>query len=308
MDMLVVYNKGAGTGVSLAELRQVFKAASPSKQVAFCVLDASLKQRVQRAVHGGCKIIIAAGGDGTVSAVVNASLSQRVTFGVIPLGTLNHFAKDIRMPDDTAHAVKVILDGHTTLVDVMRAGKRCVLNNASFGLYPRLVRAREAHSSRLGKWPALVWAFIKVLPRLRRYHVSVACDGKQQQHRALFVVVSNNCYTKQSGFSARSSLERGELGVYILTAKNIGALLRVGWRALGGHLQREPSLTIQKAHQVVLERRHKKPMLLAFDGEVDAIKHRQLTYQIQPKTLRVIVPAVQAKLQKKQKRSRQEIK
>jgi len=91
---------------------------------------------------------------------------------VIPAGTFNHFATDlgVRSAQDALDAVRA---GDSVLVDVAQAGQQSFLNTASTGVYVDLVRAREELEERLGKWPAVVVALVRVLrglacPLIRR--------------------------------------------------------------------------------------------------------------------------------------------
>ena len=121
------------------------------------------------ALADGAKTIVAAGGDGTVSAIASALAGSAVAFGVLPLGTLNHFAKDLNIPLVLEDAAKTIAAGHSIAVDVGEVNGRTFINNSSLGLYPHIVRHRETQQRRLGrgKWPALAWATLTLLRRSR---------------------------------------------------------------------------------------------------------------------------------------------
>ena len=74
----------------------------------------------RRYARNGCRTIVAAGGDGTVNAVASAMVGTQAALGVIPLGTLNHFAKDTGIPLDLDAAVDTIINGMTKLVESAR--------------------------------------------------------------------------------------------------------------------------------------------------------------------------------------------
>src|SRR5439155_15163527 len=116
------------------------------------------------AVEAGCRILVAGGGDGTVNALAGAVVGRDVRFGVLPLGTLNHFAKDLGIPLDLAAAVDVVLDGRVQSVDVGEVNGRVFINNTSIGVYPRIVELRNRHrGSGMAKWAAALWATLAVL-------------------------------------------------------------------------------------------------------------------------------------------------
>src|SRR5205823_6222409 len=98
----------------------------------------------------------AAGGDGTINAVAAQTRKTAKPLGILPLGTLNHFSKDLRIPRNVPDAVDVIAEKHVAEVDIGEVNGRVFLNNSSIGLYPRMVRIREHQQQRLGrgKWSA----------------------------------------------------------------------------------------------------------------------------------------------------------
>ena len=83
----------------------------------------------------GC--VVAAGGDGTINAVAAAIVDADKALGVLPFGTMNHFAKDLNIPLDFDGAIETIVAGHVTRVDVGDVNGRIFVNNSSLGLYPR---------------------------------------------------------------------------------------------------------------------------------------------------------------------------
>src|SRR5205809_5619441 len=84
------------------------------------------------------EVIVAAGGDGTVNAVASIVLEKNKILGVLPLGTLNHFAKDLNIPLDLSEGIKNIVAGWTIRVDVGTVNGQVFLNNSSLGLYPSI--------------------------------------------------------------------------------------------------------------------------------------------------------------------------
>ena len=103
-------------------------------------------------LSAGATCVAAVGGDGTVSAVASALVGTQASLGVIPGGTLNHFARDVGVGRDVPHAVRVLAHGYTLPVDVASVNNRTFLNNSSIGLYARMVRIRQRYEKRLGKW------------------------------------------------------------------------------------------------------------------------------------------------------------
>src|SRR5262245_10511746 len=136
--------------------------------VEVCERPKFLAGLVRQAINAGADVIVAGGGDGTISTVADQLAGTRVALGVLPFGTLNHFAKDLGIPLDPDGAVEVICRGVIKQVDVGEVNGRHFINNSSLGVYPEAVGMRERWRPIVGKWPALV---IGALTALRRFPV-----------------------------------------------------------------------------------------------------------------------------------------
>jgi len=250
-----------------------------------------LLKLARRAVKDDYQTIVAGGGDGTVSAVAGVLASSSKTLGVLPLGTLNHFAKDLQLPLDLDGAMETIMAGRTVQVDIGEVNGRTFINNSSLGLYPRIVKEREKQQQLgWGKWPAFVWAAITVLRRYPLLNVRLSLDGKQLARRTPFVFTGNNEY-EMEGFNIgrRACLDKGELSLYITHRTGRLGLLRLAVRALLGGLRNERDFTALRTREIWIETRHRR-LHVAFDGET-TIMVPPLHYRVRPGALRVIVPA-----------------
>jgi diacylglycerol kinase family enzyme len=148
------------------------------------------------AVSDHAPIVVAAGGDGTVSAVASTLIDCQTRLGILPLGTLNHFAKDLRIPMDLPSAVQVLADGRMRQVDVAEVNGRAFINNCSIGLYPHLVTRRDRQRQRLGrnKWVATGIALLSVLGKYPLVRVLIDAPGQSLRSRTPIVFVGNNRY------------------------------------------------------------------------------------------------------------------
>src|SRR2546425_291528 len=147
-------------------LVEVFATSDIEARIFLGESGAEVIELARRSMRGSAQTIVAGGGDGTVNAVASSLVGTNKTLGVLPLGTLNHFAKGLHIPLDLEGAARTIIAGHTIRVDVGEVNERIFLNNSSLGLYPSIVHHRE-RQQRLGygKWPALLWAALTVLRR-----------------------------------------------------------------------------------------------------------------------------------------------
>jgi diacylglycerol kinase family enzyme len=241
-------------------------------------------------VKEGCEILVAGGGDGTVNTAAAVLVDRDIPLGVLPLGTLNHFAKDLGIPLALEDAAQVILGGVVCRVDVGEVNGRVFVNNSSLGVYPAIVRLRERYQAGgLGKWIAALWAGLTVLRRHSFMAVRIVADGQATVRRTPFVLIGNNEY-RMSGLQAasRDSLVTRRLAVYVLNAGERVGLVKLAWQVLLKGVDQVRELDLLTVDSATIEtRRFRIPV--ALDGEVLALE-APLEYRIRPAALVVHVP------------------
>ena len=289
--IVVIVNAGAGTGhdeALLARVRELFDAAGAPADVR-AAHGAEIVAQVEAARAERPAVIVAGGGDGTVSAVAAALVDSDIAFGVLPLGTLNHFAKDLGIPLDLEAAVEQVVRGRATRVDVGEVNGRIFVNNSSLGLYPDIVRDRERQQHRLGrgKWLALVWASLAALRRYPFLRVRLHIDGSERERRTPFVFIGNNEY-RVEGFAIgeREHLDRGRLSLYLAHRPGRARLLLLVLRAVSGRLKQARDFEALLARDFVVETGHRL-LRVANDGEVFTMT-TPLHYRIRPASLTVM--------------------
>jgi diacylglycerol kinase family enzyme len=294
----VIVNGAAGTGHTEADcekLKQVFHDVGLQTRILPARSGEELRAIAEREVARKPVAIVAGGGDGTINTVASTIAGSSTALGVLPLGTLNHFAKDLQIPLDIPEAARTIAAGHVRNVDVGEVNGRFFINNSSLGLYPQIVRHREEQKRRLGrgKWPALFWATWTTLRRSPFLTVRLSLDGREQQFRSTFVFVGNNEYVME-GFNigARERLDAGRLSVYVTQRRGRLGLLMLALRALFGRLRQAKDFGAATAHTIAVETRHRH-LMVATDGEVTLL-NTPLLYRIRPHALRVITPSQSA--------------
>ena len=290
----VIINASSGTNdkqEARESLSDFFASAGVEARISLVESGAEVVALAQRAVKENCQPIIAGGGDGTINAVASILLDTDRTLGVLPLGTLNHFAKDLHIPLDIEGAARVCLEGREAKVDVGEVNGRVFLNNSSLGLYPSIVRQREKQQEQLGrgKWPAFVWATLTILKRYPFLNVRLSTDDQRLIRRTPFVFIGNNEYEMESfNIGARSCLDAGLLSLYVAHRTGRMGLLRLAWRALFGGLRDEQDFDAMCSQEIWIETRRNR-LRVAMDGEVTVMK-TPLHYRVRPGALRVLVP------------------
>lgn len=236
--------------------------------------------------------IAAGGGDGTVSAVAAEMIGHKTALGVLPVGTLNHFARDLGIPIDIDRAVALVCAGEPTRVDVGSVNGITFINNSSLGLYPDQVRVRKVWRDRIGKWPAMFIASIIVLTRFPYLRVKVEFDDKRIRRRCAMVLVSNNEYKLEPGnLTERERVDRGQLGVYLLKDEGRLGLIRIALHSLVFRPEEATSFEAHSATEIVVTTRRRR-VRVALDGEVYRLAS-PLRYSTIPGGLRVIAPPKQ---------------
>jgi diacylglycerol kinase family enzyme len=240
--------------------------------------------------------IVAAGGDGTVRAVAQELAGSTVPLGILPLGTLNHFARDLGLPLDIAGAVATIAAGATAAIDAAEVNGRIFVNNSSIGLYPAMVldRDRQLRQSRRAKWLAMALALFHALRRPIARRLTIEATNFVSPHRTPFAFIGNNVYdTTLPALGRRARLSGGELCLFI--AKPRGRLGVVGLllRAALGRLDQARDFEQHRLKTVTIHSRHRR-LTIALDGEVLRL-HTPLHYRTRPGALRILVPQGHAK-------------
>lgn len=300
MKIEVIVNASSGTGENAAikeRLTELFARDGVVAQVALAQSGQEINELAKRASLGDADIIVAGGGDGTINSIASQLLNTNKTLGVLPLGTMNHFAKDLHIPLGLDAAVKTIIEGHVTNVDLGEVNGHVFVNNSSLGLYPSIVREREKQQ-RLGwgKWPAYAWAAIAVLRRYPFLSIRLDLGGKAFSSRTPFVFVGNNEYEMETlNIGGRACLDAGELSLYVTNRTGRLGLVRLAWRALFGGLHQEKDFLAMCTKEIWIETRHKR-LRVALDGEV-TIMEPPLHYRVLPGKLRVLAPAMADKPQ-----------
>lgn len=290
----VIINAGAGNphvSKHVEKLTKLFLASGFRVDVRLATSGAELVTLMRAAASERPRVLVAAGGDGTISTAASVVAGTSTVLGVLPFGTLNHFAKDLGIPLDLDEAVGIIIDGYSVAVDVGDVNGRVFINNSSLGMYPDIVRDRKRQQTRLGrgKWHSLVWASIAAFRRYPFLTVRFDVDDRKRVAVTPLVFVGNNEYNME-GFAigARERIDRGRLSIYVIRKHGRASLVRLALAAVAGRLRQDRDFEAFTETELVIETRHRR-ILVAADGEVQRME-TPLHYRTRPGSLRVIVP------------------
>lgn len=296
--MIVLLNASAGGGTKEsvpAQLTAAMEKAETTVQIEVARDGAHLCKLAREAAEGPHELVVAGGGDGTVSAVASVLAGTDKVMGVLPLGTLNHFAKDAGIPVELEGAISTLIHGAKARVDVGKVNGEVFINNSSIGLYPEIVRRRNKEQQKFNrsKWPAMVKAFFSSLREYRFLRARVRANGREFAHTTPFVFVGNNPYDLDGfGLGGRPKLDTGTLCCWIAKGTRPLGILRLGFRALFGILRGARDIESHCAPQFDVTTQHRK-VRVALDGETKWMSG-PLRYESWRGALNVMVPAKEA--------------
>jgi YegS/Rv2252/BmrU family lipid kinase len=236
------------------------------------------------------RLFIAAGGDGTVNSVIQPLVHTEAALAVIPVGTYNHFARDLGIPLDWPSALDVALNGQLHQIDTARANDRFFINNMSIGLYPELVARREERGRDYPRWKARLYALYMTMRKYPHVSFTVETEHHQVAIRTHVFMVSNNSYDlSRIGIEApRNLMTEGRMSVYWLPHLPRIALMRFAAHYLAGRVTKTPGFRMFRTAQMKVQSRHAS-LHVGLDGEVHTIT-MPMTVTIVPQSLLVKVP------------------
>jgi diacylglycerol kinase family enzyme len=251
-----------------------------------------LKERIAAALSSPAEIVVAAGGDGTTTAIAEALVDSDKTLAILPLGTANLLARDLSVPLDLKHWLAALGGMETRLIDVGIANGRVFLHKVVIGLVPGIAAGREAIRGRddMGAWLGFLRYLMRRIWRSRRLAVEIRPDnGPPRIVRVQALAVANNAYEEGfAHFFSRSRLDAGVLTLYILKHLSYGDLLRLLIGQFLGRWRNDAALGIETVKAVTVRSR-KSAQNAMLDGEVVTLDV-PMQFSVRPRALKVLAP------------------
>jgi len=239
--------------------------------------------------------VVAVGGDGTLNAVARAAHAQACPMGLVPQGTFNYFARTHGLPEDAVEATRALLQGAPVAVQVGIVNQQLFLVNASLGLYPDMLKNREAYTTRFGRH-RLVVLFASAMTLLRTHRplrLRIDCEGAVREITTPTLFVGNNrLQLERVGLSESDQLDNGRIAAVMLrpitTLQMLGLMLRGALGSLGqaDTIERFEFTQMQVRPRLLPGRRS---IRVAMDGEIKRM-HVPLDIACSPRPLFLIKP------------------
>jgi diacylglycerol kinase family enzyme len=295
MKVIVLLNKHSGTQSADEESQRLtieaaFTAAGIDADVRYVPGD-QLAAEARSSTQAGIDAVIAGGGDGTVSAVAGALVGDDTPLGVLPLGTLNHFAKDLGVPFNVVAAVAIIAQRNVQSIDVAQVNDRVFINNSSLGVYARALIDRDLRRERHGwrKWRAMASAALKIFRRSPMLRVRLTAPGDVRILKTPLVFIGNNRYRLElPNVGQRDRLDEGLLSLYVATTHTRWGMFKIIVRAMLGRLEQSRDFEALLVDTVTIDSRRSQ-LPVAIDGEITRLAP-PLVYRTLPGALKLLAP------------------
>ena len=288
MEAAIVINRDKGDAKAVEE---ALRAAGVQGEVD-AVDGRDIERRVRARLGEGAKLLIVGGGDGSVGAAAAAMAGSEATLAILPLGTLNHFARDLGIPAELDKAAALIGQGHVRTVDVAEVNGRTFVNNSAIGLYPLMVVDRDSQQRRLGrsKRLAMLVASLRTLARFHDQRLTLTTGEDRSSLDTPLLFVGNNDYrVAMPGAGQRDVLDDGHLCVLVMRKKGVPGFLAATARALVGMIRDDDMVRLDGVERLRVDSRL-ATLTVAIDGETCRMTP-PLDYRIRKGALRVIAPA-----------------
>jgi YegS/Rv2252/BmrU family lipid kinase len=290
----VLLNRGGGAVATDPEI---------ADKVAAALKEAGVDAEIELVEGGDCEVrcraiaergdplLVVGGGDGTISAAASALVGTKTRLGILALGTLNHFARDLGIPAELNEAAKLIAAGKEKGVDVAEMNERIFINNSAIGLYPLMVIDRDLQRKRLGrsKRLAMIVASMRTLARFGHQRLTLTLNDEQARVDTPLLFVGNNDYRLDIGAAGqRESLDDGQLCVLVMRKKTRRGLIAATIRALFNRSRADDMVQLDNVKRLRVSS-HRRHVAVSLDGEVVRAEP-PLDYRIRKQALKVIAP------------------
>jgi YegS/Rv2252/BmrU family lipid kinase len=292
--VLVLLNRSGGTAKAdpniCGRVADALRAAGIDAELE-TIEGADCVRRCRGALERGDKLVIVGGGDGTISAAASVLIGTDTVLGVLPLGTLNHFARDLGIPDKLEDAAQLIAKGSERRVDVGQMNNRVFINNSAIGLYPLMVADRDRQRRKLGrsKRLAMIVASARTLARFGHQRLTLTVNDEKAQVDTPLLFVGNNSYRLDLGSTGkRDAVDEGNLSVFVMRKKTRRGFIAASVRALFNRARKDDMVLLDNVQRLKVDS-YRSALAVSLDGEV-VRESPPLEYRIRSKALRVIAP------------------
>lgn len=267
---ILFLNARAGTFTVADESALRTMAEENGLRVVEVVPGVNVRAVVRESLDAGLRSFVVAGGDGSLHHVAQTLVGTEGVLGVVPVGSVNHLARDLQLPiDDWRAAMEVALRGEVRQIDVGRINGRYFLNSVMLGIYPTLSEFRERFRSMHSRWGAYAKAARLALHQFPHVTLVVELDGRVETFRTQMFVVAVNAYDlNTTGIVApKTTFNDGRLTMYSLSFMSRPQFVRAAAKYLRGKIVDVEGFRSVRTTQLRVDT-PKKTMSISVDGEL----------------------------------------
>lgn len=289
----IVINPVAGLS-QIETVREKIQSALHERDIPFEIYETTgkedLRQQVRDAVQQGFKLFISAGGDGTLSAVVDGLVGTQMPLVIIPTGTWNALAQALDIPLQIDEAIDLLFQEHEIrTIDAMQVDKRFYVLSVSAGAGAQAIQDVKRHEKRRFGRLADLWKSVAQLLEFRSYQFEVKIDGSVTKFRASELLVTNTAILALKALQLDPSIrmDDGKLNMCRIYANTITEYLNLAVSMFrGDQKQNWNILCVEVLDEVEIRCREKLPV----QGDGDLIGNLPITVKLRPQAIRVVTP------------------
>lgn len=304
MHVLAVLNRNGGTLRTLdtnalaEEIRDIFETAGHSIEVRLCSGKNIVSMMEEAASDENADVLLAGGGDGTISLAAGLLAHSEKALAILPAGTMNLFARSLGIPQELQAAMQALAQGSIRRVDIAEADGTFYVHQLSIGMHPQLIRLRERMEfrSRVGKIFASVRAAIATMVRPPKLELELELPETKMLATTSNLAVTNNLYGEGQRLPFTDRPDGGQLGIYITHARTRAEMLLFFLNMGIGRWRKNEQVEIHQANEVTVRvRSGTQRFKCAIDGELRPLP-RETRIVLHPKALRVLAPKQESSL------------
>ena len=295
MRVIGVFNRDGGTfkttdmDAFASKAVEIFTAAGHELDTRI-VEGKNLIAELERAAQSA-ELLLAGGGDGTISAAAAIAYKQGIPLAVVPAGTMNLFARSLGIPLNLEQALAALAEGEIKQVDIATANGRPFIHQFSVGIHAKMVKLRASlrYRSRIGKMLASTRAAFGAILNPPIFAIDILAKGRLERRSIAGLAVSNNPLD-EGHLPLADRLDRGVLGIYLVPPLTLPVMFRLAWGILRGKFRSLPEIVDKEAREAtVFFPARKSGSMAVIDGELIRLSDR-LDLKIDPRALKVMVP------------------
>ncbi len=293
--MYLIVNPVAGRGRAKTvwpRIEQLLVDNGLHYTVSFTAYPGHATQLARRAVDAGHQVVVAVGGDGTLTEVINGLAMSEVRLGLIPVGSGNDFARSLKIPsDDLAQAVKILAEAQSISVDLGRIDGDLFINVAGVGFDAQVARTMSEKAKWLRGSMAYVYALLRSLFTFKPIPVQLTLDGVEYHFETILVAVANGRYFGGGMCIAPTAeIDDGYFDVVVLEGLSVSAFLRAFPKVYRGTHLSHPKVRVFRARQVML-RPGSQVKAVPAQAEGNFVGNAPKEFIIMPAACKVLAPA-----------------